>query len=53
MAVFDVYLTDTIACVVPSLCKQYCDTEVGCSNIAYPTLVVRLMPAGEYPPSMM
>ncbi|XP_055511968.1 sodium/glucose cotransporter 1 [Leucoraja erinacea] len=38
--------TDTIACVVPSLCKQYCDTEVGCSNIAYPTLVVRLMPAG-------
>ncbi|XP_032899392.1 LOW QUALITY PROTEIN: sodium/glucose cotransporter 1-like [Amblyraja radiata] len=38
--------TDTIACVVPSLCKQYCETEVGCSNIAYPTLVVRLMPAG-------
>nr|WGH53149.1 sodium-glucose cotransporter 1 [Squalus acanthias] len=38
--------TDVVACVVPSLCKQYCDTEVGCSNIAYPRLVVKLMPAG-------
>ncbi|XP_072911762.1 sodium/glucose cotransporter 1 [Hemitrygon akajei] len=38
--------TDTIACVVPSVCKQKCDTEVGCSNIAYPTLVVKLMPQG-------
>ncbi|XP_069789721.1 sodium/glucose cotransporter 1 isoform X2 [Narcine bancroftii] len=38
--------TDVIGCVVPSLCKEYCDTEVGCSNIAYPTLVVKLMPAG-------
>ncbi|XP_067861612.1 sodium/glucose cotransporter 1 isoform X2 [Heptranchias perlo] len=38
--------TDVIACVVPSICKEYCDTEVGCSNIAYPRLVVKLMPAG-------
>ncbi|XP_067911478.1 sodium/glucose cotransporter 1 [Heterodontus francisci] len=38
--------TDVIACVVPSLCKQYCGTEVGCSNIAYPRLVVKLMPQG-------
>ncbi|XP_017345155.1 sodium/glucose cotransporter 1 [Ictalurus punctatus] len=37
---------DEVACVVPELCKEYCDTEVGCSNIAYPKLVVDLMPNG-------
>ncbi|KAH0515831.1 Sodium/glucose cotransporter 1 [Microtus ochrogaster] len=38
--------TDKIACVVPSECQKYCGTSVGCSNIAYPTLVVELMPNG-------
>uniref|UniRef100_F7DGH3 Sodium/glucose cotransporter 1 n=1 Tax=Ornithorhynchus anatinus TaxID=9258 RepID=F7DGH3_ORNAN len=38
--------TDKVACVVPSECKQHCGTEVGCTNIAYPTLVVELMPNG-------
>uniref|UniRef100_G3TNS8 Sodium/glucose cotransporter 1 n=1 Tax=Loxodonta africana TaxID=9785 RepID=G3TNS8_LOXAF len=38
--------TEKIACVVPSECKKYCGTEVGCTNIAYPTLVVELMPNG-------
>ncbi|XP_048412646.1 sodium/glucose cotransporter 1 [Stegostoma tigrinum] len=38
--------TDIVACIVPSLCKKYCDAEVGCSNIAYPRLVVKLMPMG-------
>ncbi|XP_074921998.1 sodium/glucose cotransporter 2 isoform X2 [Chelonoidis abingdonii] len=37
---------DEVACVVPEDCKQICGTEVGCSNIAYPKLVVTLMPAG-------
>ncbi|XP_062870884.1 sodium/glucose cotransporter 1 [Trichomycterus rosablanca] len=37
---------DEVACVVPELCKEYCDTEVGCTNIAYPKLVVDLMPDG-------
>ncbi|KAM5238412.1 sodium/glucose cotransporter 1 [Ctenodactylus gundi] len=37
---------DKIACVVPSECEKYCGTTVGCSNIAYPTLVVELMPNG-------
>uniref|UniRef100_A0A8C0GB88 Sodium/glucose cotransporter 2 n=1 Tax=Chelonoidis abingdonii TaxID=106734 RepID=A0A8C0GB88_CHEAB len=35
---------DEVACVVPEDCKQICGTEVGCSNIAYPKLVVTLMP---------
>ncbi|EGW13088.1 sodium/glucose cotransporter 2 [Cricetulus griseus] len=37
---------DEVACVVPEVCKRVCGTEVGCSNIAYPQLVVRLMPNG-------
>ncbi|KAK3521371.1 hypothetical protein QTP70_003424 [Hemibagrus guttatus] len=37
---------DEVACVVPELCKEYCDAEVGCTNIAYPKLVVDLMPDG-------
>ncbi|KAF5897670.1 sodium/glucose cotransporter 1, partial [Clarias magur] len=37
---------DEVACVVPELCKEYCDAEVGCTNIAYPKMVVDLMPNG-------
>ncbi|XP_077016534.1 solute carrier family 5 member 4-like isoform X2 [Tamandua tetradactyla] len=38
--------TDKVACVVPSECMKYCGTEVSCSNYAYPTLVLELMPDG-------
>ncbi|XP_045390525.1 sodium/glucose cotransporter 1 [Lemur catta] len=38
--------TEKIACVLPSECEKYCGTRVGCTNIAYPTLVVELMPNG-------
>nr|XP_044988587.1 solute carrier family 5 member 4-like isoform X1 [Jaculus jaculus] len=38
--------TDKVACVVPSECVKHCGTEVGCTNYAYPTLVMELMPAG-------
>uniref|UniRef100_A0AAY4CQP1 Sodium/glucose cotransporter 2 n=1 Tax=Denticeps clupeoides TaxID=299321 RepID=A0AAY4CQP1_9TELE len=37
---------DEVGCVVPEICKKVCGTEVGCSNIAYPKLVVSLMPTG-------
>lgn len=33
--------------MVPEVCRRVCGTEVGCSNIAYPRLVVKLMPSGE------
>ncbi|OBS72114.1 hypothetical protein A6R68_13310 [Neotoma lepida] len=33
-----------VACVVPSECMKQCGTEVGCTNYAYPTLVLELMP---------
>ncbi|XP_059137800.1 solute carrier family 5 member 4-like [Peromyscus eremicus] len=38
--------TDKVACVVPSECVKQCGTEVGCTNYAYPTLVLELMPNG-------
>ncbi|XP_077016278.1 sodium/glucose cotransporter 1-like isoform X2 [Tamandua tetradactyla] len=37
---------DKVACVVPSECQQYCGTRTGCSAIAYPLLVMELMPNG-------
>ncbi|XP_033750026.1 sodium/glucose cotransporter 4-like [Pecten maximus] len=37
---------DQVGCVDPKICKQVCDNEAGCTNIAYPKLVVELMPEG-------
>uniref|UniRef100_A0A3B3CGQ1 Solute carrier family 5 member 2 n=1 Tax=Oryzias melastigma TaxID=30732 RepID=A0A3B3CGQ1_ORYME len=39
---------DEVGCVVPEDCKRICETEVGCSNIAYPKLVVTIMPSGSF-----
>uniref|UniRef100_UPI0037E81E23 sodium/glucose cotransporter 1 isoform X1 n=1 Tax=Semicossyphus pulcher TaxID=241346 RepID=UPI0037E81E23 len=38
--------TDVVACVVPAECLKHCGASVGCTNIAYPKLVVDLMPNG-------
>uniref|UniRef100_A0A671F246 Solute carrier family 5 member 4 n=1 Tax=Rhinolophus ferrumequinum TaxID=59479 RepID=A0A671F246_RHIFE len=38
--------TEKVACVVPSECVKHCGTEVGCTNYAYPMLVMELMPDG-------
>ncbi|XP_042654751.1 sodium/glucose cotransporter 5 isoform X1 [Tyto alba] len=37
---------DTVACVDPEECTRVCGAAVGCSNVAYPKLVVELMPSG-------
>ncbi|XP_023272288.1 sodium/glucose cotransporter 4 [Seriola lalandi dorsalis] len=37
---------DEIGCVDPAVCKRVCGASVGCSNIAYPKLVIELMPMG-------
>ncbi|XP_009886835.1 PREDICTED: sodium/glucose cotransporter 5 [Charadrius vociferus] len=37
---------DDVACVDPEECTRVCGAAVGCSNIAYPKLVVELMPSG-------
>uniref|UniRef100_A0A8B9Y7Z5 Solute carrier family 5 member 4 n=1 Tax=Bos mutus grunniens TaxID=30521 RepID=A0A8B9Y7Z5_BOSMU len=38
--------TEKVACVVPSECVKHCGVKVGCSNSAYPMLVMELMPNG-------
>ncbi|XP_070245707.1 sodium/mannose cotransporter SLC5A10 isoform X2 [Bos mutus] len=38
--------TDDVGCVVPAECLRACGAEIGCSNIAYPKLVMELMPTG-------
>eukprot|EP00057_Strongylocentrotus_purpuratus_P013787 XP_011668261.1 PREDICTED: sodium/glucose cotransporter 4 [Strongylocentrotus purpuratus] len=37
---------DEIACVDPEICQEVCGNPAGCSDIAYPRLVVELMPTG-------
>ncbi|CAL1569540.1 unnamed protein product [Knipowitschia caucasica] len=37
---------DEVACVDPAECIKHCGASVGCTNIAYPKLVVDLMPNG-------
>uniref|UniRef100_A0A8C3XUN2 Sodium/mannose cotransporter SLC5A10 n=1 Tax=Chelydra serpentina TaxID=8475 RepID=A0A8C3XUN2_CHESE len=39
-------VADAVSCVDPDECVRVCGSEVGCSNIAYPKLVVELMPSG-------
>ncbi|XP_053327181.1 sodium/glucose cotransporter 2 [Spea bombifrons] len=41
-----VLYTEEVACVESSVCQAVCGADVGCSNIAYPKLVVKLMPKG-------
>lgn len=42
------YVSDDIGCVDPKVCKSVCGATVGCSNFAYPKLVVELMPMGMF-----
>ncbi|XP_013386157.1 sodium/glucose cotransporter 5 [Lingula anatina] len=37
---------EEVACVDPAECEKYCGNPVGCSNIAYPKLVLTLLPVG-------
>ncbi|XP_060138780.1 sodium/mannose cotransporter SLC5A10-like [Zootoca vivipara] len=41
-----VSVSDAVGCVDPEECSRVCGSEVGCSNIAYPKLVIELMPSG-------
>lgn len=48
LAVFCVVsvVADEVACADPDVCWEVCQNRYGCSNIAYPKLVLELMPAG-------
>ncbi|XP_060074707.1 sodium/glucose cotransporter 4-like [Ylistrum balloti] len=37
---------DTVACADTETCVEVCGSTTGCSNIAYPSLVINLMPPG-------
>ncbi|XP_061822064.1 sodium/glucose cotransporter 1 [Nerophis lumbriciformis] len=37
---------DVVACVDPAECTRHCGASVGCTNVAYPKMVVVLMPDG-------
>ncbi|XP_042121967.2 solute carrier family 5 member 4-like isoform X1 [Peromyscus maniculatus bairdii] len=37
---------DQVACVVPSECQKFCGRRTGCSTLAYPVLVLGVMPSG-------
>lgn len=41
-----VLFPDEIACSQPDHCNSICGNKNGCTNIAYPLLVVRIMPLG-------
>nr|XP_054757557.1 sodium/myo-inositol cotransporter 2-like [Lytechinus pictus] len=41
-----VLYTDIVACASPETCMEACGNPKGCSNTAYPTLVLGIMPAG-------
>ncbi|XP_078088909.1 sodium/myo-inositol cotransporter-like [Mustelus asterias] len=41
-----ILFTDEIACINPEHCMQVCGSRAGCSNIAYPRLVLGILPAG-------
>lgn len=43
-------IPDSVGCVDPDECVRVCGAEVGCSNIAYPKLVIELMPSGKLSP---
>ena len=40
-------ISDEIACADPKKCHDICNNEAGCANIAYPLLVLRVLPAGK------
>ncbi|KAK7154302.1 hypothetical protein R3I94_007602 [Phoxinus phoxinus] len=37
---------DELACIGPEHCMAVCGSQAGCSNIAYPRLVMNIMPVG-------
>ncbi|KAK7095161.1 hypothetical protein V1264_006606 [Littorina saxatilis] len=41
-----ILFTETVGCSDPDVCMEVCGSRTGCSNIAYPTMVINLLPAG-------
>lgn len=41
-----ILFADELACISPEHCLKVCGSAAGCSNVAYPRLVVSVMPVG-------
>uniref|UniRef100_A0A8K9UJP5 Sodium/myo-inositol cotransporter n=1 Tax=Oncorhynchus mykiss TaxID=8022 RepID=A0A8K9UJP5_ONCMY len=41
-----ILFADELACISPEHCMEVCGSRAGCSNIAYPRLVMSVMPVG-------
>ncbi|XP_070711536.1 sodium/myo-inositol cotransporter-like [Pempheris klunzingeri] len=41
-----VFFADELACISPEHCTEVCGSAAGCSNMAYPRLVMSVMPVG-------
>lgn len=41
-----ILFADELACISPEHCMQVCGSTAGCSNVAYPRLVMSVMPPG-------
>ncbi|CAJ1087372.1 sodium/myo-inositol cotransporter-like [Xyrichtys novacula] len=41
-----VFFTEELACISPAHCMAVCGSAAGCTNVAYPRLVMSVMPVG-------
>jgi len=41
-----IFFTDELACISPEHCLEVCGSASGCTNVAYPRLVMSVMPVG-------
>lgn len=41
-----IFFADELACISPEHCMEVCGSATGCSNVAYPRLVMSVMPVG-------
>jgi uncharacterized sodium:solute symporter family permease YidK len=47
-----VLYTDEVACATPETCLAACGSDVSCTNMAYPKLVLDIMPVGQFESSI-
>lgn len=41
-----IFFADELACISPEHCMEVCGSPAGCTNVAYPRLVMSVMPVG-------
>ncbi len=41
-----VLFNEEVGCIDPEECMQFCGSRKGCSNVAYPKLIIDMMPDG-------